>query len=343
MYRKQIYDINADLKKTRKAIIAIGCSFVQGQGAIDDELYDNYKWKELSIGNQIEIEVSKLERDDLLKKYPLLCKPHDLEKMIDFTFMEYDNAFVNVLCKKYFNGKYTPINLGQRGCGNRASIKELYFYPDLYWHLIEEIIVIYMPSGLERVDFVNDQWQDHFHWVATWPYYKDMEDSPDKKLREGYGRRLYSEKFEILEQISHVQELITWCSAKNAKLIITPGFDIRYNKKYFKKNLNKTIFRNDFGEIDNFYNSFFTTNPDTDLLNLFPWDLVFKPDNYETFALLCMGQESLTDTTDHFFQFLNNRSPGGWITSCAHPGKKSHDLFAKKLFEYIEKGNLPCL
>ena len=33
---------------------------------------------------------------------------------------------------KYFAGKsHTPINLGIRGCGNRASIKELYMYPEL--------------------------------------------------------------------------------------------------------------------------------------------------------------------------------------------------------------------
>ena len=94
------------------------------------------------------------------KKYPSLNKSPDGK--LDFTFMEYDNAFVNVLCNKYLQGSYTPINFGLRGCGNRATIKELYFYPEIDWHLIDEIIVIYCPSGVERFDFINDTYTDHF-------------------------------------------------------------------------------------------------------------------------------------------------------------------------------------
>ena len=43
MYQNQIKKINEQLKTTDKAIIALGCSFVQGQGAVNDELYTEYK------------------------------------------------------------------------------------------------------------------------------------------------------------------------------------------------------------------------------------------------------------------------------------------------------------
>ena len=43
MYQIQVNEINKKLKNNKKAIIAIGCSFVQGQGAVDDELYQDIR------------------------------------------------------------------------------------------------------------------------------------------------------------------------------------------------------------------------------------------------------------------------------------------------------------
>ena len=72
------------------------------------------------------------------------------------------------------------------------------------------------------------------------------------------------------------------------------------------------------------------------LIDLFPWDKMFKPNGYETFADLAISMEdTLEDTTDHYFQFLGKGSPEGWITSCSHPSQKAHDLFAKHLYKHI--------
>jgi len=337
MYKKQIPEINASIKKTRKAIISLGCSFVQGQGAVDDELYTDYKWEFVQLGTPLQLNVSKEETEKLLKKYPeLSLKP---DGKIDWTFMEYKNAFVEVLCKKYFNGEYTPINLGMRGNGNRGTIKELYFYPEVDWDNLDEIIVIYCPSGPERFDFVNDCWHDHARWRCMWPNYKDMEPSPRKLLWEGYAKDLHSEKMVVLEQIAHVQELMNWCKVKNAKLIITPGFDQRYTKEYFKESLMLNIHRDIHGVMDT-NASKDPASLDRSVLNyidLFPWDNVYLPKGYPTFVDLCLFQESglKKDVHYHFFQYLGTGSPDGWITSCAHPSSKGHDLFAKHLHEHI--------
>jgi hypothetical protein len=73
-----------------------------------------------------------------------------------------------------------------------------------------------------------------------------------------------------------------------------------------------------------------------ELVELFPWKNMFYPNDYKTFADLALSQEAeITDKTDFYFQFLGNRSPGGWITSCAHPGNKAHELFANCLFKKI--------
>lgn len=334
MYKRMISAVNEDLKKTKKAIVAIGCSFVQGQGAINDELYESYEWNFIKQGEPIEIILTRKEKKQILKKYPSVFEEYD---KLNFTFMEYDNAFVNVLCKKYLNKTYTPINFGLRGCGNRGSIKELYFN-NIQWDLAEEIIVVYMPSGLERFDFINDTNVEHFRWICMWPHFENAEKNSNKRLLwEGYNKSLYSEKFEVLEQIAHVQELLTWVNYKNAKLIITPGFDRRYDRNYFKLVLEKTIHRDVDKNIKKSFNIFEKTSLDIDFLDLFPWDNFFKPQGHSTFADLAIAQEpSIKDKLDYYGQFLGNRSPNGWMTSCAHPGQKSHDLFAKLLSIYIK-------
>lgn len=337
MYNTQILEINEDLERTGKVIIGLGCSFVQGQGAFNDELYDKYKWVYKGLGSPLEIDVTPEQQKEIFAKYPDVKAAPGSPLPFDFKFMEYRNTFVNVLCKKYFNGDYTPINLGIRGCGNRATIKELYFRPEIRWDLVKEVIVVYCPSGLERFDFVNDAWDEHFHWKAMWPHFENMEDSPRKKLWEGYGKTLWSTKFEVIEQVANVQELLTWCKLKNAKLIITPGFDRRYDKTTFKECLKTNIDRDMNGEITKPKSHFFKFNTDEYLADLWPWENMFEPGGYKTFVDLTMAQEpNLEDKMDHFFQFLGKGSPNGWVTPCSHPSAKAHDLFAEYLYKHIK-------
>lgn len=339
MYKEQVSVIAKDLKKTKKAIVAIGCSFVQGQGAVNDELYQDYNWN-FQEGVPLTINATYKQRKRLLKTYSNL-KLNGLTASfnnIDFTMMEYDNAFVNVLCKKYFNGQYTPINLGIRGCGNRASIKELYMYPEINYDKLDEIIVLYSPSGLERFDFINDQAENHFNWKAMWPHYENMDkDNARRSLWKGYNQVLHSDKFEVLEQIAHVQELLTWCKYRNAKLIITPGFDRRYDKEYFQECLSKNVERKNEIFVKSSKPSFSQSPQDkSHLINLFPWNKMFKPDGYTTFAdLVISKEETLENKQDHYMQFLGKGSPDGWVTPCSHPSQKGHDLFAKHLYTHI--------
>lgn len=336
MYNKQVKEIVEDLKRTKKAIISLGCSFTQGQGAINDELFVTHNWTFEKLGKPLSLNnLTEEQKEELCLKYKCLeINPHTKE--IDWTFMEYENAFVNVLCKKYLESSYTSINLGLRGCGNRATIKELYLYPEIDFHKLDEIIVIYGPSGLERFDFSSDWWNDHHKWKCMWPHYKDIEPGPRKTLWEGYNRHLYSDKFEVVEQILHAQELLSWCHNHNAELIITPGFDIRYNKDYFLSVLTKEYRRTMEGDIEE---TNVRANADAvKLLNLFPWNKMFLPDGCPTFVDLAMKQEHPDDYANkHFFEYLGTGSPNLWITACAHPSAKGHDLFAKFLNDRIKE------
>jgi hypothetical protein len=333
MYKSQINQINQDIDRTGKAIISIGCSFVQGQGAVNDELYTEHEWKYFGLGTLLEPDITDFQKQEIVKRYNNVTLTQ--ENKLDFTFMEYDNSFVNVLSKKYFEGSYAAINLGIRGCGNRASIKELYFYPEIHWDKIKEVIVVYCPSGLERFDFINDQWNDHGRWVAMWPHYNDKEAGPRRDLWKGYHDCLYSEKFEVLEQISHVQELLLWCRHhNNAKLIITPGFDRRYTTRYFQNSMKLKIDRSPEGKKIN-HSVGFNSRAIESLVQLFPWENVFNPQGYETFVDLVLSKEVKNVNDHHFFSYLGTGSPKGWVTACAHPSAKGHDLFAHELYKQI--------
>lgn len=342
MYQRQIKHINEVIDRTGKAIIGLGCSFVQGQGAFTEEIVQQYGTKFTELGDPLKLnDISKKEKLDLIKRYPILeLGPND---DIDFTFMEYENAFTNVLCKKYFDNQYAAINLGQRGCGNRATIKELYLYPEIHWHNLKEIIVIYCPSGPERFDFINDQFKDHGHWICMWPNI-DGKTGPKEKLWTGYKESLYSEKFEVLEQITHVQELLTWCKLHNAKLIITPAFDQRYSKDYFIRSLSDNIQRDMDGNritqsmLTNIKNIFSDGQKINDLVKLFPWDKMFYPDGMPTLADMAVKQEfpnQIKNNNYHFWSFIGKGTPNNWITPCAHPSAKAHDYFASLLHHHI--------
>lgn len=339
--RLDIEKINVGLQQTGKAIIAMGCSFVAGQGCLDDEIYENFKLTYPGPGYALTVERDKII--ELKLKHPLLKVNY--MGQIDGRKMEEKNAFVDILANKYLEGAYTPINFGQSGGANRGRVKELYLNPGINWDAMKEVIVIYWPTSIERFDFINDSSFLTSHFKTVWPNTTDNNKStPMGKMWAAYGEAIYTEKFGVMEQIATVQELMTWCKLKNAKLIVTPAFDRRYNKADFHRIMRTEIVRDlDWNIIDLIEGSQDETlDP---LIDLFPWENILVPgdlpEDRNTFIDYCLKQEpDIKDTNDHYFQFMNNRSPRGWITPCSHPGKKAHDAYAKFISEYIINSNV---
>lgn len=340
MFSNLIPTINANIKRTKKAIVSIGCSFVQGQGAIDEEIYRDYKWNGLHY-NAINWQITPDELVTIREKYPEVFRNDDTS--VNFTLHENRNSFVTVLCEKYFNGDYAAINLGRCGNGNRASIKELYFYPGINWDELEEIIVIYCPSGAERMDFIDDAvdatLNEHPRWISAWPSETDGGKGTRNKFWSGYRDAVYSDKYEMLEQISHIQELLTWCKWKKAKLIVTPAFMRYYTREKLTGAIKKTIHRNDSRDIIKVEQWNNNDKSVDDIVNMWPWENVFLPDGKPTFVDLAMAQEfpkwEKEDECPGFFSYHGKGTPGGWITPCSHPSVKAHDLFAKLLHKHI--------
>lgn len=343
MYNNKITEINNDLSRTRKAIISLGCSFVEGQGAIDQDIYELYNWSMLKTGVPMKPILTDVDKSKLLAAHKELRVGHNGD--IDWTFMQHENAFVNVLCKKYFNAKYTAINFGLSGKGNRASIKSLYFHPQLDWRNIDELIVIYVPSGPERFDFVSDELGNNSNEISKfhcmWPWHEDQPDGPRKTLWKGYGTAVHSEKSSMLEQISNVIELENWCKLKNARLIITPGFDKTYTQFDFKNIIRCNIIRDINQKIIEhhehtpamqIYNDHTEHTLDS-IVDQWPWDKMFRPQGCLTFVDLCLKQEGFEKRG--FWDFNGKGTPNHWITVCCHPSAKGHDLFANELHKFI--------
>lgn len=344
MHSELIPQINNGILKNKKVVITLGCSFVEGQGAVDLKIWENY-YKKRTTHNPNAWAFTKEQQREIIKEFPYVrLNQHD-PNILDFTFHEVANSFGHVLCKKYFNDEYTCINLGRRGNGNRASIKDLYFYPDILWNKIKEIIVVYCPSGPERYDFLDDQGQyvnQHGRWVTIWPggyrseppYTKNS--SPQDIVSYGINSALYSEKGAIMEQIVHMQELLLWCKHHKAKLIVTPGFMQTYNKDHFKTVLNKVITRNGNREITYERDNELDPKEVEKVVNMWPWENMFYPNGEPTFADLAMSQEHTVDRSKYwFYNFEYEGTPDMWITPCAHPSIKAHDLFAECLYKHI--------
>jgi hypothetical protein len=340
MFNFKIPEINDSIRKTRKAIISLGCSFVQGHGAIDQKIYDTYKWNhDKSVSPFTTWDLTKNEKQEILNEYANISLHADLDGTINFSTHELENSFVEILSKKYFNGEYTPINFGRSGCGNRAAIKELYFYPDLLWNDLDQIIVIYCPSGAERFDFMQDEFHtlnDHQRWISMWPHSDDVS-TPRNTLWKGYKDSLHSEKFEVLEQIAHIQELILWCKHMKAKLIIVPSFQRIYTRDHFTRGLSVKITRDGDRNLTGSQKIFKIPKEILKMVDIWPWENMFYPEGLPTWMDFIMKQEHETDYEKfYFWNYVGTGSPNKWVTPCAHPSVKSHDLFAKVLHQYME-------
>ena len=291
MYKWQYKDIN--ITNDSKIIIGLGDSFTQGQGACDVHVWEKYNW----------------DLKDMQSKY---------EK--DVLPFEYEGAWVNQLCKNHMPD-WTPINFGMRGCGNRATTKQLYLHPDLGIEKAKEKIVIFAVTGFERFDFVNKSFNDHHQFFAMWPS-PWSDGATNKKLWEAFHEDIFDERFSIVEALLNICEVQTWCKANNAKFILCSAFNSNLNRKYFEKYLRK----------DN--------NSNLSLLNLIDWDGIFRPQGFENFTDMLVHYENREDLKGGgFYMWAHEQkkgTPEGYFTPCAHPSYKGHKLIAESMYEYIQ-------
>lgn len=299
---------NIKIDKESKILIGLGCSFTQGIGACDNHIFEKYNWD------------SSLMYHDHNRDVYNSC---------------YTNSWVNVICEKYLKD-FIPINFGMGGRGNRGAAKELHMHPEINLEDAKEKIVVFMLSGRERYDFLHNEFREHVHYKTIWPFTKN--DIEEKNLWNNFGEFVYGERFAVLELISTISEVKTWCKANNAKLVLISAFESDVNKENFMKIVEG------FKGVDNLKNEPHIAEK---LVNIIEWDKFLYPDGLNCiseFLLRLEGKEEWINDNPiakyyGYAQQQKKLTPNGFITYCGHPSSKAHKEIAKLIYEHIKKLN----
>jgi hypothetical protein len=302
MLSNNIKDIKEDLARTNRAIVALGCSFVQGA---------ELGLENLTAESQFEYKTK--------------------------------NAFIHRLCEIYFSSSYTPINFGQEGSGNYAAISRLFLY-DIPWKQLDEIVVIFMPTGMQRFDIIKDENSASVgrEFKTLWPFVPYPAKLPPglehlKNFTTGYQQTAYSEKFEVLNCILHFQILNSWINEHSAKLIVFPAFNKEYNREYFLKNLRTDLYRDERTYLQK-PNGVNTHSFDYDfLVNTVPWEKFVSINGSSNFFDLCFRNDPNYQEQYSMQEVLNKNlmHDNKWIKPRGHPSELGHDLLARELYKIL--------
>ena len=305
MNSTSLSEIKFDLKRTKRAIVAIGCSFVQGSELdVEFDLETRLKGK---IKNQ--------------------------------------RSFVNLLCKKYFENHYTPINFGREAGGNFGAISRLFLY-DIPWGELDEIVLIFMPTGMQRFDIIRDDVLSHVgnDFKTLWPFlFTPVKDNQDWiNFNKGYEQTVHSDRFEVLNAILNFQFLNAWIYQYKPKFLIFPAFSTEYNKEYFTKTLQQGILRASYSEkIKDIKNHFIPTNSFnySFLIDSVPWDKFITIDGSRNFFDLCFKNDKNYHPKLDMQSIIDKKliSNNEWIMPRGHPSPKGHDFLAEHLFRILSK------
>lgn len=230
----------------------------------------------------------------------------------------YHNSWVHHLCNEYLYD-FIPINLGISGTGNRSAVKELYLNPLVNLENASDVIVILLLSGLERFDFVNKYFPDHHHFYTMWPNYWDK-NSTNKRLWKCYARDLWSNKFECIECLLNIKEAEMFCKANDYKFIVASAFEQRITKEYFLE----------------------TLSPHNNLVETIPWGNFLYPNGFKSFMEMLLDFEGRRDLAyGGFYDFYTKLpEPSEYITNCAHPSQKGHQIMAKVFYNHMKENGL---
>jgi hypothetical protein len=282
---------NNDLKITSesKIVIGLGDSFTQGRGSCSIETWERFNWD--------------------LKSY---------KKDPNVIFEDYENSWVNQLCK-YHLTDYIPVNFGLTGCGNRATVKQLYLRPELNLEMAKEKIVIFLLTGMERFDFVNREFDDHRSFFSMWPNPWDKT-ATHYELWKIYSEDIWDDKFGYVEMLLNIAEAQMWAKANNAKFVLGSAFRNDYQRKNFQK--------------------MFSDENTKKLVDVINWDNYVYPGGYPSFTDLLVHLEDRDDLLGGGFYAWSfeqeKMSPKQYFTKCGHPSFKGHKVIADELYKFIK-------
>lgn len=285
----------------KKYIVGLGCSWAQGEGGYPDHIWKEYNGRVNLRGVP----------DEHLRPY------------------EHENSWVNVLCRDHFP-EYTPMNLGVRGIGNDAAVKQLYFCDKIDWKNSTGYIILLL-SGFERLTFFqtnpkrtdghNDGYSSgnyvHYKWRPAFPI--TGEGGDEEPLWSVYAKMLYSEQFVASNAMMALLHLQTFAEATNFKVVVANAF----NQPPAGMDVKKYLFK--------------YTGP---LALKFNWN-TYLHEKTRYIAMLQRlveldGKMNPEQWREHHNFYLKLPWPEKYLTNCVHPTIEGYKFIAHEMANYIK-------
>ena len=267
-----------------KYLIGTGCSFTSGQGSCT-------------------LEYHRKHGDGIY---------HHNTGIPDIEEEERRNSWVKLVAEKI---GYEPINLGQKGRGNRAAVKELYLNnidPNA------EKLVVCQLSGMARFDWV--QIGPNIRWNNFFPIFPDRNGNA---LWRGYAECGSSDQQQAVDCLLNIMELQNWCKLNNAKLLMFSGFDMQIDPDKLSSMIDPSK---------------------SHWVSLVDWGYFWKPLGNRTLmeVLVRESEPNLSEKElqpiiayEYFNRYKKEGFAMGLITPCGHPSYHGHIRIADLITEEI--------
>lgn len=337
---KDVCQINADLERTKKALVILGCSFADGQASIPGEIladltpvyheYDN-------TYNYMTDSHSDSEIGDLAVKYKLpviLEKYHKKALTVDIYNTELHNGWGSQL-GRLLNDEYTVINCADRGAGNLSAIQKMYRYP-IAWESVEEIMVVWSVCDYTRWSLLHSNNYDRstltgdsktFWWIPE----KPISDNDQQR----YLNWMMSEHFYKQSAMFFIDQYIDNCAQlriftkqfKKSNIVVVPAFsslpenDTGMEWHYYLSTIAKSSASKELAKIIK-----------SRLLTEYVWDV----DGHENLGKFCIARETPEAHIDwHHFSNQIRAVGGEWVSPCCHPTHIAQTEIAQRLHKHI--------
>jgi hypothetical protein len=272
-----------------KLVIGLGCSWTQGEGGYTEDTWKKYNGR-------------------------INLPMHKSKHLIP---MEWKNSWVNVLCRDHLTD-YTPINLGQRGMGNRGAAKSLYL-TNIDFDKVEDAVVVFMLSGFERFDFFRQDFvinnsKEHPYKIAHHYNFQTIWPNDSTPLWKIFTKEVWSETMAMMETLCSILEVQTFCKAHGFKFVLANAFDDRGKKSFFANC--------------------------GDLANQVDWSCyLHETTKYSAFVELLVEKDNWLHGDEKYAwwgRYQELKWPKQYLTNCIHPNIDGYKEMADEIAEFIK-------
>lgn len=243
-------------------------------------------------------------------------------------------SFINQYCN--LKG-FDCVNLGQEGIGNLGSVFMAFIY-DIDWSQWKNKYLFWMPTGLNRFDMADKEWEPDSVWTARGnpciftPFPNEQPHTKFSVERQNLEKSLshfVTPQTVRQDFLTAYQIMKTFYDAKGFnKLFIFPAFSdetLYYNMKF----LRKTETTQGIYKINN------------DLFNRMGWKQYIKVDDCTNYFMWLCKQANLplttkpSETISESRGNIRNDEVEKWIAPGSHATAKGNIVFSRRLVEVL--------